>query len=246
MRGVVALAVSVTIAVGVVVAEPSLLPAWARSLTGLGSHRLAAAPQVRGEGVYAFMARQPSDPTSPVAYDPCRAISVRINPDGAPPGGVQAVRDAMAEVSAATGLVLRYDGVTHDRPAWKTPYLPSILGHVRHTPVLVAWATASEVPGLAGDVAGLGGSVPAAGRDGLLRYATGAVSLDEDAFARIATRPDGTAQMRAIVLHELGHVVGLAHVDDPGELMYARNDGLLDFGAGDRLGLATLGAGSCE
>lgn len=46
-------------------------------------------------------------------------------------------------------------------------------------------------------------------------------------------------------MHELAHVVGLDHVDDPTQLMYAENSGQLDFGAGDRAGLALLGTGEC-
>jgi hypothetical protein len=112
--------------------------------------------------------------------------------------------------------------------------------------VLVSWATSTEVPQLEGAVAGIGGSVPMRERDGVTRYVTGGVTLDADEFALLAAQADGTPLMRAIVLHELGHVVGLAHVDDPRELMYGDNVGLLDFGAGDRAGLARVGSGSCS
>lgn len=50
----------------------------------------------------------------------------------------------------------------------------------------------------------------------------------------------------ADLLHELGHLVGLAHVDEPTELMYDGNVGQLDFGPGDRQGLAVLGNGECS
>jgi predicted Zn-dependent protease len=48
------------------------------------------------------------------------------------------------------------------------------------------------------------------------------------------------------VLHELGHLVGLAHVQDEHELMYAENIGQLDFGRGDLAGLARVGATACR
>ena len=38
-------------------------------------------------------------------------------------------------------------------------------------------------------------------------------------------QPSGRAFERAIVLHELGHLVGLAHVSDQSELMNADNVG---------------------
>ncbi|WP_157356979.1 matrixin family metalloprotease [Arthrobacter sp. U41] len=58
-------------------------------------------------------------------------------------------------------------------------------------------------------------------------------------------RPDGTLVVRAVIMHELGHVVGLAHVDDPKQLMNADNTGSIEFADGDRAGLALLGRGVC-
>ena len=51
--------------------------------------------------------------------------------------------------------------------------------------------------------------------------------------------------MEAIVLHELAHVVGLAHVSEPMELMFADNTGQVTFGPGDLEGLARLGSLPC-
>ncbi|MET3351312.1 UNVERIFIED_ORG: putative Zn-dependent protease [Arthrobacter sp. UYEF1] len=54
----------------------------------------------------------------------------------------------------------------------------------------------------------------------------------------------GLDHIRAILMQELGHVLGLDHVDDPTQLMYG-NSGQFDFGDGDRAGLALLGTGEC-
>ena len=56
----------------------------------------------------------------------------------------------------------------------------------------------------------------------------------------------GVPPAEAVVLHELGHVVGLDHVSDPSQLMtpVGRPD-LLGYAAGDRTGLALLGGGEC-
>ena len=48
-----------------------------------------------------------------------------------------------------------------------------------------------------------------------------------------------------MITHELGHVLGLAHVDDPRQLMFAENLGTTTLADGDRRGLAALGAGAC-
>lgn len=45
--------------------------------------------------------------------------------------------------------------------------------------------------------------------------------------------------------HELAHVLGLGHVDTPGELMMPVNTGQTHFGPGDLAGLARLGAIPC-
>lgn len=76
-------------------------------------------------------------------------------------------------------------------------------------------------------------------------YLTGRVVLDVDTFTRLSRKPHGRPIAQAIVMHELGHLVGLAHVDDPGELMHSSNLERLDFGPGDRAGLALLGQGPC-
>lgn len=53
-------------------------------------------------------------------------------------------------------------------------------------------------------------------------------------------------QVRGVVLHEFGHLLGLAHVKDPTQLMNPVGvPGINDLQAGDLEGLAKLGRGSC-
>ena len=46
--------------------------------------------------------------------------------------------------------------------------------------------------------------------------------------------------------HEVAHLVGLGHVNEPMELMFASNDGQTEFGPGDLTGLALLGSLPCR
>ena len=212
-----------------------------------GPTPLSRPPEVTpGVGSHAFAMTQPGDGSRPVTYSPCREVAVVVNDALAPPGSAGLVEEALAEVSAATGLRLVLEGTT-DEPAAERRELriPERYGD-RWAPALVAWTTPEEVPGLRGDVAGLGGSSAfELGVLGRLRYVSGTVHLDAPAMATILARPDGRDLARAVVMHELAHLVGLDHVDDPGELMYADNVGVTGFGPGDREGLAALGSGDC-
>jgi hypothetical protein len=65
---------------------------------------------------YAFAQRQP-DTRRPVTYDPCRPVHYVVRRDGAPTVGDRLIQDAIAEVSAATGLVFADDGTTTEAPS---------------------------------------------------------------------------------------------------------------------------------
>lgn len=198
-------------------------------------------------GSTAFVLQEsPKEGQRLVAYDPCRPVHYAVRPDNALPGGDVLVREAVAAVSQASGLQFVDDGPTTEAPSDdRSAFQPDRYGK-RWVPVLIAWSTPVETPGLAGNVAGLGGSgyVEAAGQPLVLE--AGQVRLDAPDLAGImASRPDGAAEVRAIIVHELGHVLGLDHVDDPTQLMHSENMGVLDLADGDRAGLALLGSGPC-
>lgn len=182
----------------------------------------------------------------PAAYDPCRPVHYVVNPALMPDVARTLVPDAVAAVSAATGLVLVDDGLTSEPLTVERDVIQPARYGTRWAPVLIGFGTAQTYPPLAGDVAGVGGSSlvqprgPASGR-----LVTGQVALDVDALEQLVTtgRSD---EARAVIMHELGHVVGLDHVDDPEQLMYPSNRGRTSFGAGDLQGLAALGNGVCH
>jgi len=193
----------------------------------------AADSVAQGEPTYAFLDRAPDG--SPVGFRPCEPVAFEVNPAGAPPGWREIVRSAAAQVQAASKFRLLDEGTTDRRPS--DPLRGS-------EPVLVSWSQDTETDGLAGRVVGLGGSAAYDDGRGARFYTTGRITLDAVAFGRYVEDGD-VASARAVLMHEWGHVLGLAHVDDDGELMNAANLGRTRFGDGDRLGFAALRGTEC-
>ncbi len=201
------------------------------------------APLPANNGPFTFVAMQ-SNGKDPVAYDPCRPIHVVVNARTAPPDGDRLFRNALNAVSGATGLQFVVDGATAETPgADRRIYQPDRYPD-RWAPVLVAWSDPSESPDLAGAIAGFSGSNWLQTTDGSV-YVTGSVVLDGP-DVRAAIEAAGPLVAQGIIEHELGHLVGLDHVNDTSQLMYPETTGVVtDYAAGDRRGLAELGRGDC-
>jgi len=193
---------------------------------------------------YQFLAT--NDDGTPVGYSPCRPLHYVVNADLVPAGAQDLVPEAMDTVSAATGIRFVYDGATTEQPsAQRAPYQPDVYGD-RWAPLLVSWTTPDAAPQLKGKVIGTGGSTHFSYGDGPKTFVTGSLELDAPQISAELEEPDGKLYATAVLLHELSHVMGLEHVDDPQQLMYPEIGTPEGLAAGDLNGLHELASALCR
>lgn len=207
------------------------------------------APVPARSGVYAFL--HAGDDGKPVTYDPCRPIHYVTRAANSPAAGPELIQAAVAAVSRATGLVFINDGATSEAPsAQHRSYQPTRYGD-RWAPVLIAWETSAEEPRFTNkpvgtNIMGLGGSEAVSIGNSGYTYVSGQLELNGPALETMIGR-NGPAQAQGVIEHELGHVVGLDHVQDPTQLMNPSDTaGVTTYQAGDLNGLAILGQGACR
>ena len=181
-------------------------------------HPLGWPPQPGPSVAYRYMNTQQGKVT-PVAYDPCGPIHYVTRPDGAPSGGDGLIAAAVARASAATGLRFINDGhTTEGASRQRQAFQPYRYGD-RWAPVLFVWESADEQPDFGVDVAGLAGICPVLVGDHPAVYVTGTVQLDATKLGKALSQPQANVRVQAVILHEIGHLIGLDHVNDQAQLM---------------------------
>jgi hypothetical protein len=183
-----------------------------------------------------------NDDGTPVRWDPCTPIELAVNDEGAPEGWRADLDRAITTIAEASGLDIRMSDSTDERPeVRRAAYQPNRYGE-RWAPVLVAWAIPEEgaLPLRTSD---RGLAIPVAvGVAGDRTYVTGQVVLNTERTDLRVGWEDRATSWGATILHELGHLLGLAHVDDPAQVMSRfPGEGAIELGDGDRTGLAAVG-----
>ncbi len=183
----------------------------------------------------------------PVRWDPCSPIDVVLSPDGAPAGARHDLEEAVDRLRAATGLDLHVIGTTDERPSGaRLPYQPERYGE-RWAPVLVAWGHPHEDGVPLRDIDRGVGIPVALGGAGDRVYISGQIVLNAEREDLVPGFADRATSWGATLVHELAHVLGLDHVDDPAALLHRYpGEGPIRFASGDLAGLRAIGAsGGC-
>lgn len=171
-------------------------------------------------------------------WDGCRPVTWRVNTAGMPSRGVPEVRRALGMLRAATGFRFQYVGTTSALP-WNR------LGRVLWGPadLTVAWSAARSVPGLRGGTVGVGGGRWQREGSGPAIYVQGGAVLERRMPAHVRRGFVAGPSTGTLLLHELGHALGLGHVKDVTQVMHPTLTSRTRprFGAGDLAGLRALG-----
>lgn len=210
----------------------------------LGTASSSWTVDVRPTYTPAGRATQHSYSTSgPARWNPCATIGYRVNARQATAGATADVKEAFRRMSQATGFRFVYRGTTRRIPqAGGNSWYPA------GTHIVVAWARPSQTTMLNGypRAAGVGAAITSGGyRNGdgtsVSKILRGAVVVNSrytyrGGFGAGTTRGD-------IVLHEIGHTLGLGHTAATRQIMYSRMTSYAArLGRGDLNGLYKRGA----
>lgn len=171
--------------------------------------------------------------TAGLRWDPCAGpISYRVNAAGVPARRLRQLRQALKLVHQATGLQFTYAGTTS-----AVPYRTDAGATRSEADLTIAFAGARTVRSFGTNVVGLGGF---SWRGNAI--VAGLVSLDRD--ARLADGFGRGPTWGSLMMHEVGHALGLAHAGGRQQVMHSglnsRSHG--SWQAGDLTGLRVQGA----
>jgi len=181
-------------------------------------------------------------------WNPCKRIGYRLNLANAPRGTVAEVKTAFRRINAESGLQFVYRGATGILPGGD-----GARAYAKGTDIVLAWSTPRKSDYLPEGAAAYAGAsaFDATGSDGdhvwglKDGYAVFNQSIYREMAAGFSRGPEfGYQGTRGqLLMHELGHVVGLGHAEHAEQIMFpSTSRKTATFRAGDVTGLSMVGA----
>lgn len=179
-----------------------------------------------------------------IRWNPCAgSITWTFNPRHAPTRGLKQVKQGFRRIQRATGLEFEYAGVTSQKP---NPFGQDISNGAD---LIIGWRTARDYR-LFRDhrqVVGEGGNSHRYGfreADGtrISRAVSGGVVLNANQDRNLGNGFGRGYTWGEVIIHEIGHVLGLSHVGSRKQVMYFQTiRRSAEWGAGDLRGLRKVG-----
>lgn len=202
-----------------------------------------SSPRPQPDGSFKFLERVGG---APVRWDPCERITYAVNTRGVTSPVRADLKEALRRVTRATGIEFESAGTTKE--TFFRAYLRMRYdGVIRKAALILIWVDHDDYGAILRRLRDPRPSIAfAKTMAGLYtnqdQYFGGIVVVDADATVG---RGFGNRYAHgSVLLHELGHIIGLDHVKDPDQLMYSGHHThvrLRGFGPGDLVGLRRLG-----
>jgi hypothetical protein len=201
-----------------------------------------------------------SDDCTPYRFNPCEPIRYVTNEAHATPDHRADLAEGLRRVTEATGIEFLHEGPTDEEPGPRGPYVRRY--GERWAPVLIAWVKADTIAAIlrAGTSRGAAAAtttIPATAVTGAGApmfvgevYVSGVLLINIDAVDPATRGPikhgfGPGLNWGRVLLHELGHLLGLGHVQSRTSIMLheLRQQRLpnANWGIGDRNALRVLG-----
>lgn len=172
---------------------------------------------------------------NPARWRTCAAIPVVVDSRGATAAVLSELRVALGKIDAAAGVRLTITDVRNNRLTTYESDNPA-------SPVIIGFPDATSGVFTDANEAGLTSTTTDAANTTITG---GTIAFNADLVGTYTPGATGADPLEALVLHELGHLVGLAHVNDQTQIMYPYTGYAHVLGAGDLAGLRALAPRGC-